>query len=81
MYKDQLGIPAEHEFVQTSSRNEQRKGRDTDIYDYDEKDENGNLIAKYTIRESMSIYPPQTNTISYKKYDVDGKEIKSGTLK
>ncbi len=80
MYKEKLGIPQEHELVRTSSKSEQRKGRDTDIYSYDEKNSCGELIAKYVVRDSMSIYPPQSTTVSYVKYDVSGKEIGSGNL-
>lgn len=80
MYKEKLGIPDEHELVSTGSKSEMRKGRDTDIYCYDEKNAEGEVIAKYVVRESMSIYPPQSTTVSYKKYDLSGVEIESGTI-
>lgn len=80
MYKEKLGIPEEHEFARTSSKNEQRKGRDTDIYCYDEKDTDGDIIAKYVVRDSMSIYPPQSVIVSYVKYSADGEIIDSGNI-
>jgi hypothetical protein len=80
MYREKLGIPIEHEFVGTSSKSEQRKGRDTDIYGYDEKNSDGEIIAKYIIRDSMSIYPPQNTTVSFVKYDASGIELSSGTI-
>lgn len=80
MYKDKLGIPHNHELLRTNSKNEQRKGRDTDIYSYDELDDKGELIAKYVVRDSMSIYPPQSTTVSFIKYDLDGVEIESGFI-
>ncbi|MGR6861789.1 hypothetical protein ACU5EH_20855 [Aliivibrio salmonicida] len=80
MYKEKLGVPKEHEFVGTSSKSEQRKGRDTDIYGYDELNVNGEIIAKYVVRDSMSIYPPQSTTVSFVKYDPNGTEIESGTI-
>lgn len=80
MYKEKLGIPTEHEFLRTGTKSEQRKGRDTDIYNYDEKDTDGNLIFRYEVRDSMSINPPQNTTVSYTKYDADGNLIKSGTI-
>ncbi|EPO0014281.1 MULTISPECIES: hypothetical protein [Vibrio diabolicus subgroup] len=80
MYKEKLGIPQEHELVRTSSKNEQRKGRDTDIYGYDEITADGEIIAKYVVRDSMSIYPPQSTTVSYVKYDAHGEQIGSGNL-
>ena len=80
MYKDKLGIPAEHEFVQTSNESEKRKGRDTDIYGYDENNANGDLVTKYIIRDSMSIYPPQSTTVSFVKFDSSGNETGSGNI-
>ncbi|MCD9485454.1 hypothetical protein GLP25_20040 [Photobacterium phosphoreum] len=80
MYKEKLGIPENNELVRTSNKSEQRKGRDTEIYGYDEKNANGEVIAKYIVRDSMSIYPPQSTTISYMKYDVNGELIDSGSL-
>lgn len=80
MYKEKLGIPDQHELVRTSSKSEQRKGRDTDIYGYDEKNTEGEIIAKYIVRDSMSIYPPQSTTVSFVKYSSTGSEIDSGNL-
>lgn len=80
MYKEKLGIPEQHEFVRTSSKSEQRKGRDTDIYGYDEKNAEGEVIAKYVVRDSMDIYPPQYTTVSFVKFDSTGDEVDSGNL-
>ena len=80
MYKEKLGVPVEHELVSTCSKSEQRKGRDTDIYSYDEKNTDGEVIAKYVVRDSMSIYPPQSTIVSFVKYDLSGTEIESGTV-
>ena len=80
MYKEKLGIPDSHEFVNINTKNEVRKGRDTDIYEYEEKDEDGILIAKYTVRESMSIHRSSDNTVSYIKYNINGEEVESGIL-
>jgi len=80
MYKEKLGVPNEHELVRTSSKSEQRKGQDTDIYGYDEKNTDGEIIAKYIVRDSMSIYPPQSTTVSFVKYDPSGSEIGSGRI-
>jgi hypothetical protein len=80
MYREKLGIPEDHEFISTSTKSEQRKGRDTDIYGYDEKNVDGDVIAKYVVRDSMSIYPPQSTIVSFVKYDINGKEVKSGNI-
>lgn len=80
MYRVKLEIPNKHTFTLTSSRSEQRKGRDTDIYEYEEKNIDGDILAKYIIRDSMSIYPPQSTVVSFVKLDPLGKEISSGNL-
>ncbi|MEP9320446.1 hypothetical protein ABKS89_25095 [Pseudomonas sp. LABIM340] len=64
-----IGIPEGHTLKQAGSEREQRKGRDTDIDFYEELNEAGELVAKYEVRESMSIYPPFTNHVSFKKLD------------
>jgi hypothetical protein len=81
MYKEKLEIPDDHDFVRTSMKSENRKGQDTDIYTYDEMNTKKELVARYEVRDSMCIYPPQNRTISYTKYDTSGKEIDSGRLK
>jgi hypothetical protein len=80
MYKEKLGIPDDHEFVRTSSKNESRKGWDTDIYGYDEKDSSGNFVASYVVRDGMCIYPPQNTVVSFEKFDANGNEINSGRI-
>ncbi|WP_205899465.1 hypothetical protein [Pseudomonas viridiflava] len=62
-----IGIPDDHGLKHTGSKSEQRKGRDTDIDFYDETDAQGNVIAQYEVRDSMSIYPPQGTTLSFRK--------------
>lgn len=80
MYEEKLNIPRNHKLVRKSIKNEQRKGHDADIYCYDELDKNGDLIAKYIVKDSTSIYPPQNTTVSFVKYDIDGAEVEKGTL-
>jgi len=62
-----IGIPDNHGLVHTGSKREERKGRDTDIDFYDETDAEGVVIAQYEVRDSMSIYPPQTTTLTFRK--------------
>lgn len=66
-HKEKIGIPAEHSLVQTDTKWEQRKGQDTDTYWYDEVDEQGNVVAKYVVQDSTSVYPPFGRRISYDK--------------
>ena len=61
-----IGIPDGHELKHTSSKREERKGRDTDIDYYDELNEAGQVLASYEVRDSMSIYPPQNSTLTFK---------------
>jgi len=65
-HKKKIGIPDTHDLVQTDTKWEQRKGRDTDFYFYDEVDADSNVVGKHEISESMSIYPPFGTTVSWK---------------
>lgn len=80
MIATELGIPSHHSLVQTNSKCEQRKGHDTDINWYDETDENGALVAKYIVKDSTGIYPPQKRNITFDKFSLEGVIIKSGSL-
>jgi len=66
-HKEKIGIPEAHSLVQTDTKWEQRKGQDTDTYWYDELDQNGVVVAKYVVKDSTSIYPPCSRSISYEK--------------
>lgn len=66
-HKLKIGIPENHKLVSTGSMSEQRRGRDTDYYLYNEVDENNNILAKYEVSESMSTYPPFGTKVSWKK--------------
>ena len=80
MNKHELGIPANHSLIQTDTKWEQRKGQDTDIYWYDETNEEGKVVAKYIVRDSTCIHPPQKRNITYDKLSIDGQIINSGSL-
>ena len=58
-----------------------KKGLDTDTYWFDEINKDGKLVAKYIIKDSTSIYPPQTRTITFEKYSIDGNLVEDGRLK
>lgn len=81
MNKDKLGIPPNHSLIQTDTKWEQRKGQDTDTSWYDETDEGGNVVAKYIVRDSTCIYPPQKRNITFEKLSIDGQIITRGSLK
>lgn len=66
-HKKKIGVSDKHDLVQTDTKSEQRKGRDTDYYYYDELDTDGNVVSKYEVSESMSIYPPFGTSVSWKK--------------
>ncbi|WP_430293034.1 hypothetical protein [Pseudomonas sp. B1-22] len=63
-YKRKLGVPAQNKLVETDSKREQRKGQDADIYWFDEIDPEGNVVKQHVLRDSMSVYPPHTRTIT-----------------
>lgn len=62
-----IGIAENNKLIQTDTKWEQRKGQDTDTYWYDEIDATGNLVAKYILKDSTSMYPPFGRTVSYEK--------------
>ena len=67
--KTKLGIPVGHNLVQTGSDSSQRKGRDIDYWRYDETDEDGKVVARYTVKEDMGIYDQKTN-FSFERTEV-----------
>lgn len=62
-----IGVAENNKLIQTDTKWEQRKGQDTDTYWYDEIDVTGNLVAKYIVKDSTSMYPPFGQTVSYEK--------------
>lgn len=68
--KEKLNIPANHTLVQTGWESSQRKGRDIDYWYYDETDEAGKIVARYTVTEDMGIYDQKTN-FSFKRSEVE----------
>lgn len=65
--RKQFNIPANHTLVQKESKWEQRKGRDTDTYIYEELDPQGNVVAQYIEKDSTSMYPPFGRSVMYEK--------------
>jgi len=80
MYKEILGIHNEHNLKETNSEWKQKRGQDTDTTWYDEIDIHGDIVARYIIIDSTSIYPPFSRTVKFKKYSLDGNLINSGNL-
>ncbi|MGL6007640.1 hypothetical protein [Aeromonas sobria] len=68
-YKKKIGIPEKHTLKQTSFEWQAKKGQDTDTYHYDHLDENGELVGKYIVYDSTSMYPPFGRSISWKHID------------
>ncbi|WP_063659067.1 hypothetical protein [Aliivibrio fischeri] len=66
-YKKKMGIPDNHTLKRISSEWKQKGSQDIDIYQYEHLDENGELVAKYEVRDSTSMYPPFDNSIDWRK--------------
>lgn len=75
MHKKELNIEDGHTLHQTKMENKVKKSEDYDLYYYDELDAYDNIVAKYIVKHSTSIYPPFSVYIEYQKFDVDGKLI------
>ena len=67
-YKQKIGIPENHELVQTNSEWKQKHGQDTDTYWYNEVNKDGEVINKYIVLDSTSMYPPFDRNITWEKY-------------
>ncbi|MGR6780662.1 hypothetical protein ACU5B6_25305 [Moritella viscosa] len=66
-YKQKMGIPDNHTLKQTASDWKAKKGQDTDTYHYEQLNEHGDLVAKYIVRDSTSMYPPFSRSIDWDK--------------
>lgn len=42
---------------------------------YDEFDAEDNLVSKYIVKHSISIYPPFSVYVEYQKFDTDGELV------
>ncbi|MTC21829.1 MULTISPECIES: hypothetical protein [unclassified Providencia] len=67
-YKKLIGIPDEHDLRQVSMEwKGSRKGQDVDLYIFEEINKNGDIVGKYEVKSSTSIYPPFKTNLSYSK--------------
>lgn len=75
-----LPVVSGNRLVCTDTKRSQRHGQDNDDDYFDEVDSEGNIVAKYHTWHHMSTFPPQ-NIISqgWKKFDLEGNEIDSGS--
>ena len=80
LYRKKLGIAESAIVKKTDDAREMKKGEDTDIYRYDVFDSSGTLTKKIEIRESTSMYPPFSNSVTFKEYSPSGALVKSGAL-
>lgn len=61
-------IPTDHKLIENGQpKSTSSGGRERETYEYNQIDEDGNIIAVYIIEDSMSIYPPFRHNISYEK--------------
>ena len=75
MHEKYLNLQDGHKLHQTKMESKVKKSEDYDLYYYDELDANENLVAKYIVKHSTSIYPPFTVYVEYQKFDSDGNLI------
>ena len=80
-YRRQLEIDPTFSVTTVSDEWRVRKGGDTDTARYEVRNENGELVNAYEIRDSTSTYPPFSRTVRYTKFSATGQETSSGSLK
>lgn len=66
-YKKKMGLSESYTLNIVSSQWSQRKGQDNDTYECEELNEQGEIIARYTVKDSTSIYPPFGRSITWTK--------------
>jgi hypothetical protein len=65
---EKMPIPDGHRLVATGMEAKgSRRGHDTDIYQYDELNADGEVVASYEVEDSTSIYPPFNRYIEVSK--------------
>lgn len=74
-----LPVSQGNSLVSTDIKSSQRKGMDNDDNYYDEINRGGEIVAKYHVWHHMSIYPPQKVNEGWKKFDLQGNVIASGS--
>jgi len=75
MHEKNLNIKTGHRLVQIKMENKVQKSEDYDLYYYDEFDAEENLVSKYIVKHSTSIYPPFSVYVEYQKLDINGKLV------
>lgn len=75
MHEKKLNVPSSHKLIQNKMENKIKKSEDYDLYYYDEFDAESNLVSKYIVKHTTSIYPPFSVYVEYQKFDVDGNLI------
>lgn len=71
MHERELEIPEGHKLVQIKSEWKQKKGQDTDTYWYEELDQEDQVVAKYIVKDSTSMYPPFKKNVTFDKFTPD----------
>ncbi|BAC94623.1 hypothetical protein [Vibrio vulnificus YJ016] len=74
--KKTLGIPDSHELKQTSFRQKGTMAQN-EYWEYDELDENGQLVARIERWDCTSLNSLTTDA-GFRKYSLDGKLIAEG---
>ncbi|ABY69415.1 hypothetical protein ACQP4Q_04495 [Actinobacillus pleuropneumoniae] len=64
-YIEELGLNPKHTFKQIDLKNSGKRGMDIDLITYEEFDENFQFVRRFTIQDTMSIYPPHNRHISF----------------
>ncbi len=72
MFEEELNIPKNHKLVETKkSEWKQKRGQDTDTYWFDELNSEGEVVARYIVKDSTSMYPPFKRNITYEKINIE----------
>lgn len=65
--KSRIGIPADHDLIETDTTWGTKGGQDTDTYWYDEVNAEGAVVNKYVLYDSTAMHPPFGRSIHWEK--------------
>lgn len=67
LYAAKMGVPCDHNIIETDTHYQKSNDLQTDTYWYDEVDSDGKIVAKYILKNTTSISAPSKNNITFEK--------------
>lgn len=65
-YRKQIGIDPSHIVTKIDDDRENRKGQDSDFYQYNVHASDGTLVDQLEIKDSTGTFPPNRRTVTFR---------------